>query len=853
MSRIEVPVVLRRRETIDLTERYESIPQPQICRTCMHTSNREWPYTPGQRMEMLAAGATEEDLRCAPDKDLMHFKVLEKADWRDRVVSIHYESPERTRAFVDSCGHTIAPKCRGCARFIAETVPVPYSTTGAKVHWMVDNSNGKEEAVPYTDDDSPIRWWNVQVGGHCSIPAEGITVDGKITYCDRQTRGRKIENPSCANCKWLYYTSDYWMADHLEVNRNAALTPWEREHAAAQGESAAQGIGLALWRKQTDPIGRIRWYGAKLLKAGYHNGMFKFRVEFDHNRVVAVLPGDDDRFRVHVDDGILDGISEPVIFDNPPRVAVEIAYPYNKMFRLPMPLRERRLVWPPLPKGRFVERNSKKLVQPNCPRCSDKPCYYHAKKPVRNELTGDITFERPKGDTAFWAVPPEGRLHLVEVNGEVLAFDGNNNLPEAYGDDRANATVFRQWLPTLLDQARQFGPDGPRQVLHQYFEMMNFMAQHGYRKLRPSWLVPSSVEPSKPHCSNPFGMDLRKVFGDSFGLERVEFDFDFGATNTMRVEEELRVGYRQHEHTPQRLQEEILANIRSHEHYDPDLDDIVHPDVPGPPHWHRVKIKAVGNMLCNGAPVTSTAEFYDLLDDEVTVGMHGESERKMSRRQQLFGYQMSRGFYGKRSGGQKTAMPSADSEMAIFDWDDEPDIPDIADAWGCPECQSIYAHSEVEFGDPRCECGSSLVYMQRSRLTNNPRARGGVGSAVIKESEQMLERRRLYTNLCPNWQLRGSRTPIGLADVAGPRAETPVAIESKRHDTVVVHKVAVLTEEHKAINRDYQSRLYAVHEAREDYKSKNPDVSAEDLVKLFPTPEGEIYQEKAAGSLAKMG
>lgn len=866
-KRIEVHPALLDHPTVDITQHNAESTQPQVCRTCVNTSNRMWQTSVEERFEAFSSGVSKEELMCQPDRVALSLKVLEKSDWRDRIVPLSYNSQHRTSAFLDTCGHAIAPKCRGCERFVPVNVRVPYSASGADIHWRVERKEGDEVKVPYTDDDSQIRYWNVAVGGHCSIPAEGMTIAGETVYCSPMPRTKALDNPSCANCKWLYYTGDQWISDHLEINRNAALTPWEREEAIRRADmdtNAGQAIGLALWRKQTELYGLSHWFRASVLKVGYHEGQLKFRLRFTDNLIVAVIAAGDPRYMIHYDPTMLEDMEESMEFTtDAPVVAVEVMYPHNKTLKLAIPLKSYRLAWPALPENIFVEYNKAKYAKETCIASSapdtctlSKPCYFHSKKPVRNKITGETTFENPKGNISFWKRPPHAEMKLVQRDGKWIAVDGNDNLPETYGTDVANATVFRHRMPSLMNHAVRIGTDAVDSLTKQYFEVTSHLAYDGRRKLRPGWLAPSTVEPGKPHCSHPSGLNLRKVFGDSFGLERVEFDFDMGSANTMRVEEEIRVGYRQHEHTPQRLQEEVLSTIRSHPRYDARTDTIPTIEHTEPESWSVTHIATIGDMIIDGRGISDTSEFTDMLDSEVQIGMHGEAPRVMSRRQQLYGYQMSRGFFGKRSGADKTTMPASENELAIFDWEEEPEEADINDAWACAECGAMYSSSEISFSEPICDCGADLLRINRTQPTANPRAGGGVGSAIIMDSERTMERQRLYSTLCPSWELRGNGKPVRLADVAGRNIipEPDTIFESENFTSAIkIIKVAVLTEEHIKCNLAYKDKMDETTAKRDTYMNEHPTATSNEVLRLFPTPEGTIYQEKIAGSLAKMG
>ena len=455
--------------------------------------------------------------------------------------------------------------------------------------------------------------------------------------------------------------------------------------------------------------------------------------------------------------------------------------------------------------------------------------------------------------------PPHGILHIENRNGVFVAVDGNGNLPETYGETVANASVFRLYLPELMRMAKaKHGKQAAKDIFNQYNKISSMLHFTNPVKIRPSWLKPSGIEPSKPRCTNPNGLDLRKVFMDSFGSERVDIDFDLGAHNTALVEEELRVGFRQHAQTVQRLHEEILATISSHPRYKEEIGGIPDLEIEWPDEMNVTEIAAIGGMFReDGTPITSVSEFMNRLDEQVIVGRSGDVDRMFSVRQQLYGYEMSRGYFGSRRGKEKSTMPSMENEMAIFSEHEEPDQIDISDAWRCPNCDRQYNQTDIaNWFSPTCECGSALYKNHLSRVTYNARVNGGIGNALAMDTARMRQKQLLYSSLCPKWRLNTPNAIIRLEDLgnnsSAPIQETQVEINTSRRPEV--YKVGgFLTEEQKQTNAEYEIKRNAVYALREEYKDKYPSTTIQELENKFPLPEGTIFVEKAAGSLAKMG
>jgi len=269
------------------------------------------------------------------------------------------------------------------------------------------------------------------------------------------------------------------------------------------------------------------------------------------------------------------------------------------------------------------------------------------------------------------------------------------------------------------------------------------------------------------------------------------------------------------------------------------------------------KIEAIGGMYDeDGNPITSTVEFLHRLDEEVKVGHSGETDRMMTVRQQLYGYQLARGYYGKRKGSDKTQLPSFDTDVVIFEDRGEPDQIDVHDAWRCVNCNRTYDQSQIEnWFSPTCHCGQSLYKNHTSRVSYNARATGGIGNALAMDNDSTRQRQMLYANLCPQWRLNTDSAVIKLEDLAGNSKnlqETPVVIKAQSGPTV--HKIGgFLSPEHVAANEEYESKRQEIYSQRELYKEQYPETTISELEQKFPLPFGIVYVEKAAGSLAKMG
>ena len=849
----------------DTTQELKSFDPDTVCRTCTKQNSRQWAYGGNKAVEAILSGMTEEEMTCSSDKVSTSFRVLESTDVRNQTVPLGLSSSKRTVSIVDSCGQSVMPKCKNCDRFVPLQVKVPYDPSGGKIVHQVKTTNSGTAIVAVKEDGTAPYWWKVTIGGHCSIPKEGIEVDGDIKFCDPKQRKYKVENPSCNNCYYLWRPNENWMFNHLEVNFAAALNPWEREQAQEQYEhmdNPAAAYGIALYQKQTVPYGRVVWYGVDLLDIGVtEKGNMYYAVRFHDSRLKAKLSATSSKWTVWGAPSLEEWEANKAKYIGM-TLSVEILYPHMKKFGLGMPKYYAAFQWPEMPKKIRVQHPMAEiLADPDCNNCRKKPspkaCYYHSKDPRYKVTTDEVVFRNPGGTPSIVRYPAHGTLEVEEVGDKFVVLDGNGNRPTTYGTDVANATVFRVLRSKLIEQARTMGgEEAVQQVLAQYKSVVSQLRRGKPRTTRPSWIRPNGMDPSRPTCSHPYGLDLRWQFQDAFGSERADWNFDHGLMVKMEVAEEQRVGKRQHNQTPQKLHEEVMSNIISNPNYNPVLDEV-------PKRLFEFKatpfitiIDAIGGMTDEfGSPVTDTSEFLDRLSEEVIVGYVGDQPRMMSKRRQMFGYDMTRGYYGKRRGHEKIANPSLDSDTVIFEKDQiDLEQSEFHDNWECPTCNTQYTATEVDPYWLVCEeCGSDLYRDHSTRTSHNPRRSGGVGVAIVADSPRQLERRRLDDFVCPNWRLNTSKI-ITLQDVDLPGMRDLEETGNKHVDKVEKFLVSGnFTPEMEAANLEYEAKMAKVVNLRHNYLEKFPETSAAELHRLFPTPSGKVYVRRAAGSLSKMG
>ena len=259
----------------------------------------------------------------------------------------------------------------------------------------------------------------------------------------------------------------------------------------------------------------------------------------------------------------------------------------------------------------------------------------------------------------------------------------------------------------------------------------------------------------------------------------------------------------------------------------------------------------------------NTQEFYRSLDEWVPSGVVTSEEEKLivdryiTRRQQLFGYSLNNGVFGKRSPNEMTQMLSKDPDYIVFDtmYDFSTENMD----WMCLDCKKTFNYTSVDLFEPTCdECDAPLVRNHNTREVVNPRAKGGVGNAYVKASDSIISSMQLRRNLCDKWVFREIKSQINYETIFGDKAKvigaegrTNTAALDNEHVKII--KVNALTMEQTENNKAYIKEVDDVAAKREAHLEEHPNTSASELAMLFPTPKGTLYQIKAAGSLSKMG
>lgn len=216
----------------------------QFCRTCSFQDSR-LSASIAQIAAARKEGRSLEDLKCQPYKEAGLRRIHQDKTISSTTIEVGpiekqkeilaggkirinlVRRPEKAVAgMADTCGQELLDKCRNCTRLVRQVARFPGGL----------NANGRPFYV------------EALLGGHCSIPAEGIVVKGEITYCDRQVRlaDPRDEMHNCANCKYNMSFGSDTMLDHSSP-LYYELTPFEFDVASDAAVEPAE-VGLEIWK-----------------------------------------------------------------------------------------------------------------------------------------------------------------------------------------------------------------------------------------------------------------------------------------------------------------------------------------------------------------------------------------------------------------------------------------------------------------------------------------------------------------------------------------------------------------------------------------------------------------------------
>lgn len=217
----------------------EGTDESQICRTCAFSTRRLHLFSLVEKMRARKEGIKPEDMECKPtsvgevrntysDNITRVVKANGTVKWRPREVQLPATGHATT------CGQELQSKCLTCARLVRQEL---------RVVGGINTSTNKP-------------WYRtILLGGHCSIPAEGIMVKGVSTTCDRKPIVRELNEGTCATCGNCQTFSGEWISSYPSVNR-IDLTAYEMEQAKRAADPDA--VGLAIWSAR-QLAGTVMW------------------------------------------------------------------------------------------------------------------------------------------------------------------------------------------------------------------------------------------------------------------------------------------------------------------------------------------------------------------------------------------------------------------------------------------------------------------------------------------------------------------------------------------------------------------------------------------------------------------
>ena len=518
----------------------------QICRTCDKTESDRVIVTLKEMITLRKAngGVLPPDALCQPSDSSRRSRITQerviegiRALRSNQAVEIAGKTlvqlqttaqRAETGGYIDGCGQQVQEKCKSCTRF-------------RRVEMRIQGGIGKN-GKPYFID--------ALVGGHCSIPVEGIVVSGNTLTCDRIPTPKSLmsEKGTCADCAWNSSYGEASMLDHVTPLRGG-LTSYEREMVVRDADP--ERIGQAM-----NEASRAR--GKVGVKAGPHTksvvsswaGMlrfFKLEVALIHeedDRQVSVdlrMPGTGDVYNFSLSEGD-DSVGLISLLDT--RTAIlEITSPHQHKYGLSD---TENMSYPGSPElkvcptcngakknpvfvsGEWKDINCERcgssgtvgediapaevvvsdfsdLVDPSCTQCwGNKPCYHHLRAPYDHEDRGvirllngvieavhvsEVSYART--DTRMIAIsePVERIVTLSRTGDTVRAVDGDGNDPK-FG-------LFRMRMPSLMNACKNANERA--QLMKQFNHTIRGVSNT--RRVDFSWSMPAPVPAFHPFCA----------------------------------------------------------------------------------------------------------------------------------------------------------------------------------------------------------------------------------------------------------------------------------------------------------------------------------------------------------------
>lgn len=749
--------------------------EKEQCKTCSHGNARLW-NAPLQ--EVISAGGNRlalKEMECQPTKVEVTRKirrdgVLVGINNKERPIldrDIDPQSESTDIVWVNSCGYQLANKCRNCARLRPVEVVIPHPTYSSSTKKVV-------------------------IAGACSIPTEGIEINGKRVSCAPKPLNRMANiQPSCENCKFRFTTDESWQIDDFTVN-DADLTPYEMEMvrlaAGGYGPDIGRAINNARRTKAQQIRGRVHWYPCTILghyaspdnkdqdKVLLSNGV-QVIFNYDGGDIVSYTI-----LRTTMENEFHQVIPEAIKLHRLKgnKGSLEIKLPWQAPLGLidstggndGTTKRTRNL--PRLPDRigvSYVERDvldsrGKKIRTTRKPVQRRGEDYFAAKKPVFNEITGlvELHVERkdpddiPISETGLW------RLHLINDDKGWRVVDDRyfwNILLRiwcghtvARPEEGPHVSVFRLRLRSLLDAAKRKGGQAAAGAIQ-----AQYLALEGqYPLSRPYDTTPgifrdTGLEPYKEYCSLNLahpeeGIDFRELFGDSFGMDRTSY------SRTWAYEMERDQWYR-----ATHAGNEVHGEIMRSEMMDPAWPDMSPRHIPWKDFADKAKLIMLdpfGNEVedwqeldearFKALRMEDTKAYLEWLDELVPRETEDGYTIWQDRKMQVHGYTMYRG-------SRLEAAPN-------FVMDEAGDT--VRDQLYCKACDKAHPMTEMGKGDylPLLDCPDCGAEMFVGRPGGEPATwvrmgkRVGIGTAVAADSESYQNRQRLRTTVCPSWQFR---------------------------------------------------------------------------------------------------
>lgn len=782
---------------INLVDENAGAAEEQICRTCAHSGNRLYKIgSPMKVAKLIRDGVDVSDMRCNPRNDddftrVVHVIPRKQPNQfraaRDFVVNVPSSQSDsfrsdgtatrRTLALVASCGQEIAPGCKTCARFVPVTTPVPWTANGAKT-----------------------RYRDQLIGGHCSIPVEGIwdEVQNKTVFCQHIPKTSEIE-PSCLNCQFL--TTPTIVNDFTRDVGRVDLTPSEMFHArrvAMGSDMPGAVINNIKHELLSHPNGVMLPFTATILEVK-PNG---YLIQFQGSGYTADIAHDDDFVRVY-----------PLSFGD--RALVHIQAPHHEKFGLSVQTlsRRRRIPLQNIPPAtiRVPNPNIKDLASRVNAKCveSDQfgtcepglPCAHHVKLPEVDFDSGELVYTDPTATTYINEPTPEWDIHLID--GSLV--DGNGNPANIAvlhatwrkheGDRDWIRAYIKEWVkyPTRIVSREVGWPyiDTSGEIFKRECGLHSSVINGAATVIRKKTEDSDNQAPIQVPGAfgTTHGLNFRELFGDAFGQPREENDYSWAFR--METEALQRAGItprtpNEREFSTHKLHEEILLNEAAYSHRivpfagfesDPKITVFNFLNQPitdyqmtitlGP--WTQITttnrdefygmdrvLKAM--WLDQQSYQDLTVEYEDLVDGR-KIRVKTTSRVHWSNRFIEHGYDLMR-YARKGKGTAKTDAPMSPDDVMRMRLSHEAPVAERSSAWFCITCNASYPSTDVDMERLCPECDSTLVfrdldasfgYIPRPQKTTD-----GMSTVIWRDYPWHLEQTRLLAMCCDSWVRRNS-------------------------------------------------------------------------------------------------